>query len=234
MHITSFALPTGTRKSVFRLNDDSNGAPTAFISTAPAGDMKTPAARVALAKEFGINPGRFRKLRQTHSRKVVTDPFKEQEGDGIITADPLAVPVVTVADCFPVYLFDTVENVFGLVHSGWKGTGIVADAVKAMVSSGCWPRNIIAIVGPGIGGCCYDVPEERARNFTILGNNVAIQRNGSWYLDLAAANRTLLEGAEVGEIRIVENCTSCDGRLGSFRRQGPDEYTHMLAGIGHF
>ncbi len=230
----------GVGPSARRYRGDPGGTPgerepVAFLSAARAGDMKNPAARASLARKLGINSGRFRKLRQIHSRIVVADPFREQDGDGIITIDPSAVPVVTVADCLPIFLVHPESGAFGVVHSGWKGTGIAVDAVDVLVRRfGAKPGDVRVIVGPGIGGCCYDVPEERARNFSMLGERVVQKRNGSWFLDLAEANRIMLDRAGVGEILTVKSCTSCDARLGSYRRQGPGEYTHMLAGIGYF
>jgi copper oxidase (laccase) domain-containing protein len=47
-----------------------------------------------------------------------------------------------------------------------------------------------------------------------------------------AANIRLLQDAGVEVIRMVADCTSCTPRLGSFRRQGPADYTLMLAWIG--
>ena len=52
------------------------------------------------------------------------------QGDGIITTNKSLMPVVTVADCMPIYLYEPESGVFGIVHSGWKGTGIIEDAIK--------------------------------------------------------------------------------------------------------
>ena len=48
----------------------------------------------------------------------------------MITKNPSLMPVVTVADCMPLYLYDSVSGVFGVVHSGWKGTGIIGEALN--------------------------------------------------------------------------------------------------------
>ena len=50
----------------------------------------------------------------------------------------------------------------GLAHSGWKGTvgRIAGNVVEAMVDDfGSDVRDIVAVVGPGIGPCCYSVGE---------------------------------------------------------------------------
>ena len=48
-----------------------------------------------------------------------------KKGDGLITDNKMLVPVVTVADCVPLFLYDSKNGVFAAVHSGWKGTGII-------------------------------------------------------------------------------------------------------------
>ena len=55
--------------------------------------------------------------------------------DGIITSDKNKVLALLTADCMPVYLVDATNNVFGLVHSGWKGTllSIVPKAIRKLM-----------------------------------------------------------------------------------------------------
>ena len=72
---------------------------------------------------------------QLDHTKIVFDVEKqsdtnEKTGDGIITQNRGLLTVVTVADCVPVFLFDSESGFFGVVHSGWKGTGIVKNAVQ--------------------------------------------------------------------------------------------------------
>jgi YfiH family protein len=91
---------------------------------------------------------------------------KNKQGDGIITCNKNLIPVVTVADCVPVYFYDCKSQVFGVVHSGWKGTGIIEDALKIAVKKySCAIEDICVAIGPHIHDCCYVVNEERAAYF---------------------------------------------------------------------
>jgi hypothetical protein len=175
---------------------------------------------------------------QTHSKTVaLVEPGARLpiHADGGIAGDPAAILAITVADCLPIVLYDMVEGCFALVHSGWKGTGIAAAALGKMRRYfGTRPENVHAVIGPGISSCCYDVPEERARDFDKLGDLVVIRRNGAVFLDLKEANKALLNRAGVREIRISELCTYCSQNLGSYRREGPYNFTRMLAVVGHF
>jgi len=191
-----------------------------------------------------VDEKRVYALQQTHSRDVFDSaniPRNGKEGDGLVATDPDHVLTVTVADCMPVFLFDVRKRVFALVHSGWKGTGIAAEAVGHMCKRhNCHPDNITAILGPSIRSCCYRVDRERAEYFSRIWGEDAVrwEYNGGEgrvpYLDLLTANRRVLEEAGVRAISCIEECTACSSDLGSYRREGPHRFTRMLAMIGFF
>jgi copper oxidase (laccase) domain-containing protein len=95
-------------------------------------------------------------------------------------------------------------------------------------------EDITVLIGPGIGGCCYSVDRERADKFAEIGEKVVERRKGIPYLDLKEANRILLTSEGIEDIRMSRLCTSCTEALGSYRRQGSENFTRMLAMIGHF
>jgi copper oxidase (laccase) domain-containing protein len=147
-----------------------------------------------------------------------------------------------------VYLFDTESGAFGLLHSGWKGTGIALKALTLMRER--WNTRaeaVTAILGPCIGSCCYRVDEERARAFedefggpggayplgpVVIRRPRAHSGPAEPFLDLQAANARLLAGAGVRNLAVCRDCTVTEKRLGSFRREGKD-YTRMAALIGY-
>lgn len=141
-------------------------------------------------------------------------------GDGIITISNKLVPVVTVADCLPIFLYDKKTGCRGALHSGWKGTGIVVQALKlAEKKYGARACDFSVVIGPHIHSCCYQVEEERIEYFTShFGSSCIIPPNN---LSLAQANVNLLLEAGVPEDNILccTDCTCCDPRLGSFRRE---------------
>jgi len=161
------------------------------------------------------------------------------QGDGMITDNKLLMPVVTVADCVPIYFYDSVKGVFGVVHSGWKGTGIIGEANrKAVEEYGCRVEDISVAIGPHIGACCYDVFGDRVNYFTEnFGKNcVTLTAGGKGQLSLTEANLFVIKNCGIPEENIVvaSDCTCCttfsDGTnvFGSFRRQAaflPGEMT---------
>jgi len=84
-------------------------------------------------------------------------------GDGLITDVPGLLIAVQAADCLPVIVVDKKRRAVGVFHAGWRGTvkRIVEKGVGAMQRHfGSDPRDLVAAIGPGIRGCCYEVGEE--------------------------------------------------------------------------
>ena len=140
-----------------------------------AGPMKGRTDEENRARVFsglGIEPSRVVSLTQIHSRTVYVAQTPEdfsdwKEGDGILTGNPDIVPCVTVADCMPIWLCHERAPCFGVLHSGWKGTGIIREALAA--ARRVWdadPAGFHVILGPHIRSCCYTVDDDRARYFS--------------------------------------------------------------------
>jgi YfiH family protein len=107
-------------------------------------------------------------LRQIHSDIIhrVSSTYVGQpsmSGDGLITNTPGIAIAVQTADCLPVILVDTKKRAVGVFHAGWRGTlrRIVQKGVGEMRRHfGTSPGDIEAAIGPGVGGCCYQVGKE--------------------------------------------------------------------------
>ena len=98
------------------------------------------------------------------------EPVPEQMpvGDGLITDVPELLLAVQTADCLPVIVVDRKHRAVGVFHAGWRGTvkRIVEKGVGEMRRHfGSDPRNLLAAIGPGIHGCCYEVGEEVRNKF---------------------------------------------------------------------
>lgn len=174
-----------------------------------------------------------------HSRKVIAVKSSEEtlnaQCDGIVTDNPRLIPVVTVADCMPVYIANPSAGVFGVLHSGWKGTGIAADALDLCSSVyGTNPSDFYIVLGPHIRSCCYNVDESRRKyfseNFTPDCVSPAAASCGSSFpysLSLEKANLAALKRFNIPSSHVYcqGECTCCttfsDGsfKFGSNRRQ---------------
>jgi hypothetical protein len=110
-------------------------------------------------------------LRQIHSDliyRVDSLPKQPLAGDGLISDTPGLVLAIQTADCLPIILADRKRRAVGVFHAGWRGTvkRIIEKGVGEMRKHfGSDPRNLVAAIGPGVQGCCYEVGEEVRTKF---------------------------------------------------------------------
>ncbi len=185
------------------------------------------AARARLAAAAGLGGTPIVTMGAVHGAEVavVDGPPDLVHGvDALVTGRRGLALFATFADCYPILLHDPARGAIGLAHAGWRGTasGVGPAAVAAMVAEfGCRPEDMLAGIGPGICGRCYEVGEEVAAHFpdAVLAPSPA----GRHLLDLAAANRIGLEGAGIPAERIFTSgiCTFETSHLPSHRRH-PD------------
>ncbi len=217
-----------------------------FVSLSPAGDMGLNGVgsgprRASFLESQGIDASRLATVSMAHTRDVV---LAKSAGAVSGAADGLATRVrdlglsITVGDCLPICLFDTEHEALALLHSGWRGTGIVVSALDLMSREwGTRPSAVAASLGPCIGSCCYSVDAERARAFDAefgapaqaVGERAVRFIGTQPFLDLQGANIGLLAGQGVRSVAVCEACTYDDKRLGSFRREGAGTFTRMMA-----
>jgi YfiH family protein len=194
------------------------------------------ANRRELERFFG-RKGRFVSVLQVHGEEVYIVENTEEHGwlevddsvraDALLTALPGTVLTILTADCVPILLYDPVRRVIGAVHAGWKGSrlGIAAKTVRKMGERfGSRPGEVLAAIGPAIGGCCYEVGPEVAEHFRgYEGAVIPSATGGNPRLDLKAVNRRQLLDAGVlpEHIETSPVCTACEHeRFFSYRREG--------------
>jgi len=220
----------------------------AVISLKNAGDMgydlkdKLP-NRSILFERLRISDKAIFTINQNHTKDVIhikenntPDDFFGQTADGFVTELGWPIIGVTVADCVPVLLFSKNGREYGILHSGWKGTGIIEKALELFIQEfGIRPELLSVCLGPAIGPCCYCVTKERAQDFiTRFGENAVEVRAGKYYLDLLKANINLLDKWGVQDINVIKDCTYCNPELSSFRRDGEKGLSRMLVLLGPF
>lgn len=177
--------------------------------------------------------------RQVHSdlvHYVSTNPNEAIENyisdeDGLITNRTDVTLITYYADCVPLFFYDPVKHVGGVVHSGWKGTSkqIGRRAVKRMIEVfGSNPEDIIAGIGPCASGCCYEIDEVVTQAFDWMGDKLydflTPTEKGRYLIDLKGINKVILESAGIlsESIEVSEHCTMCrTDLLFSYRIEKP-------------
>jgi YfiH family protein len=153
----------------------------------------------------------------------------------------------------------------GVFHAGWRGTAkrIVEKGLGIMRHEfGSAPQDMDAVIGPGIGKCCYEVGEELKTKFEsqfayasdlfhevfdsdpvrkkypMLFMNARAPGHGDTgpklHLDLAEANRRqlLAVGIPENQITVLGQCTACDTRKFFSHRAEKGKTGRMMAVVG--
>jgi YfiH family protein len=178
-------------------------------------------------------------------------PAEPCRGDASATNRPGLLLGVQTADCVPILLVDPKKRAVAAVHAGWRGTlqRIVVKAIGQMqMHFKTKPADLLAAIGPSIGGCCYEVGTEVATQFLSQFAEAPDWfdefRTGDepnpiqWLnmmppghqpppknvlLDLRKANRAQLLGAglRAPNIFVSDLCTACRrDLLFSYRKEG--------------
>ena len=145
------------------------------------------------------------------------------DADGHATALRRVGAMVLTADCLPVALGrskvrgssaeGSSQSAVAMLHAGWRGlvAGVLEEGVRALGGTG--EGDVVAVVGPGAGVCCYEVGDEVHALFADA------YRDGR-HIDLRTIAHDRLLAAGVAEVRVLDACTICDERFFSHRREG--------------
>lgn len=164
---------------------------------------------------------------QVHGREVICTESprppqtKHLQADAILT-DRLEVTIfMRFADCVPIFLFDPLRKVVGLVHAGWRGTveRTAGRTVRVMREKYlCSPENILAGIGPSIGAHHYEVGKDVVKQVQksfgavtseVLHDKVVDGGSDRVQFDLWRANEIILEQVGVRRIEVSGLCTAC-------------------------
>lgn len=193
--------------------------------------------RDAVARAVGLGRDRLVFMEQVHGNAValVSAPAPTPPvADALVTRTPGLALVVMVADCVPVLMADAGAGVVAAAHAGRRGVelGVVGAAVRAMQDCGARPDRIQVWLGPAIGGCCYEVPEQMQREVAAVApaalGTGGRTRAGTASLDLRAGVAGELAALGVSRVGLTGGCTNDDTDYFSFRR---DQVTGRFAGL---
>jgi len=233
--------------------------------------------RQSFQSALGARPSTLVPLKQIHSavvRFVAAPPAvpsrglpaeaggPAQVGDASFTKAPGLLLGVQTADCAPILLVDPKRRAVAAIHAGWRGT-LARIALKTVgqmrMRLGSNPADILAALGPAIGGCCYEVGTELVTKFTSQFADAEEYfdevRTGEepnplqWLnmmppghqpppknvrLDFRKANRAQLLAAGLRDTNIFVSdlCTACHTSLLFSYRKEADRSGRLLSAIG--
>ena len=154
---------------------------------------------------------------QTHSDhvEIVDERLEYPDTDGLIITKKNIPIALKFADCTPLIFYDTKQKIGAISHAGWRGTAqkIGPKTILQMRTNfGSNPEDIIAIIGPAIGICCYEVSDEvRGKLLETVKDTANLVQGRN--VDLKQINARQLQEIGVTKIDICPYCTSCDNDL---------------------
>ncbi|XP_066284695.1 purine nucleoside phosphorylase LACC1-like [Branchiostoma lanceolatum] len=194
--------------------------------------------RYRLAAACGFDVEKLYIAKAEHGSRVwVVGKDPPDAYDAIVTNSPGVTIAAPGADCIPMLFADPVNQVVGAAHSGWRGTlaGVAAETLRAMAENfGTVTCDVLAVLGPSIGPCCFEVGEDVAEKFAAVQPACVVREEGKVKptIDLRKVSRLLLEQTGVkpeniddgtqGTEATVTLCTACEPeqRFFSYRRDG--------------
>jgi copper oxidase (laccase) domain-containing protein len=200
-------LTVGPARVAFTLREDGDLGRTEPDSVVDA-DVR--AARDGVRRACGVDA--IAAGWQVHGARVATVTavrpgwrVAAAAADGQVTRMPGVGVAVHVADCLPVAVAGA--GGVAMLHVGWRG--LAAGVLEAGVAALGLP--LAAAIGPGAGGCCYEVGADVRAAFGLEGRG---------RLDLKAIARARLARVGVAAVEDVGICTLCApaGQVFSHRR----------------
>ncbi|MBV5321902.1 MAG: peptidoglycan editing factor PgeF [Sulfuricurvum sp.] len=192
-----------------------------------------------LADNLGYNRNRLIHMRQIHSDTIflVDDNLTfdtPPECDALITNISDTPLMVMSADCTGILIYDPIQKAIGAVHAGRAGAlnSILPKTIEAMSQSfGTHKEDLRIVLGPSIGGCCYEVNKQIAVECDINGYSSALRRvDEKVFLDVNTILLEQLKRLEIKNVEVIEHCTSCRcDEYFSYRAEA--QRTGRLAGV---
>ncbi len=181
--------------------------------------------RTILASAVGLALDAVVQGRQVHGARVerrATGAGAMTESDGQATDRAGLAPLVLTADCLPVALAS--PQAVARLHAGWRGlaAGVLEEGVAALRELGA-DGAIEAAIGPGAGGCCYEVGSEVHAAFG--------RGQGRGMIDLKAIARERLLAAGVATVHDTGLCTMCSAPELFFSHRRDGGVTGRQAGV---
>jgi len=195
-------------------------------------DSKSREDMELVCKEGNFNIKNLTSNIQIHSdivNKIDEDNIRQKkDGDALITNIVNVPLLIFTADCVPIAIIDKKHKAIGLAHAGWRGTYdlIAKKTIEEMTKNyNTNPEDLVCIIGPSIGPCCYEVSQELVEKFNINFTNSTEKlytiENGKYKLDLWKVNEYIIKECGVKDENIInlKICTSCNSdKFHSYRK----------------
>ncbi len=178
-------------------------------------------------------------VRQIHSNRAVLADGRTGmigEADALLASEPGTLVAIRTADCLPILVVDPKTHAVAAIHAGWRGTvaAIAPKTVEAMTAAfESRLSDLVVVIGPGIGACCFEVGPEVAEQFQPFFPERSDLRERT-RINLEESNYRQLRrlGIDSKQIFRAGLCTCCHTTLFHSYRRDREASGRMLTAIG--
>lgn len=187
-----------------------------------------------VSRQFNIDKNYIVQSHQTHSNNIKEFNSKDEvrqkifnDFDGYITNASHIASLITFADCVPIFIYDSKNNVYANIHSGWRGVvnQISIKAIKMLIKKyNSNPSNLICCIGPNIRKECFLVNDDlvkiyketfidHIKKYPIIEETDFTNEKGKQYrIDNNLLLRILFKESGILDKNIIDSeiCTVCN------------------------
>ena len=172
------------------------------------------------AEESNILKKAIVSMSQTHSTNIEVVKNKKlvyNNVDGIFACNKNYALQVKTADCLPIFFIHKHNNIFGVIHAGWKGlkNGIISKSTNLLKSHINDLNEITAFIGPSISQKNYEVKNEFIDYF---GNRFIDKVEDKFFCNLKGVASSKLQKLGVKNVIDCNQCTYENENYHSYRR----------------
>jgi len=172
-------------------------------------------------------------MSQIHSTNIEVVSNKKlvySNMDGIFSCDKNYALQVKTADCLPIFFIHERENIFGVIHAGWKGikNGIISKSTKLLRDHINDLNEITAFIGPSISQKNYEVKNEFIDYF---GNEFIDKVEDKFFCNLKGVASSQLQELGIKNVIDCNQCTYENENYHSYRR---DKTSKRMIGLIYY
>jgi len=172
-------------------------------------------------------------MSQTHSTNIEVVKNKKlvyNNVDGIFACNKNYALQVKTADCLPIFFIHKHNNIFGVIHAGWKGlkNGIISKSTNLLKSHINDLNEITAFIGPSISQKNYEVKNEFIDYF---GNRFIDKVEDKFFCNLKGVASSKLQKLGVKNVIDCNQCTYENENYHSYRR---DKTSKRMTGLIYY
>ena len=164
-----------------------------------------------------LNSKKLVTAKQIHSSNIETvkdGVFFYDNTDALISNIKDTVLLLNFADCIPIILYSKQNKTGALIHAGWRGSAseIAKKTVLKMTNDlNIKTKTITALIGPGIGKCCFETDADVFEKLISdkSNKNLYEKKGNKYFIDLKLLNANQLSECGIENIDICNYCTCC-------------------------